>query len=149
MLCVAESTARFIRADGRLCFHAGPSFATTGLTHKTYNAFLVGLATRIGSRISKGLAEALSGDGEISGRGNPLARRFVIAGMLNTLPFLITDLALALKSVYAVVAIELVSIAYTRSKFMKSPLTKTILQVIVGGGIVCAIGVLLGGIGAG
>ena len=102
-----------------------------------------------------GLAEALSDDGEISGRGNPVARGLVTGmatmpgGMLHTLPFLVADISLALKFAYSIVAVELVAIAYIRYKFMKSPLAKTILQVIVGGGIVFAIGVLPGGIGAG
>jgi len=48
-----------------------------------------------------------------------------------------------------VVVIELVSIAYIRYRYMKSPLIKTIVQVIGGGGIVFALGLLLGRLGAG
>ena len=45
--------------------------------------------------------------------------------------------------------VELLAIAYIRYRFMKSPLAQTVVQVIVGGGIVFAIGLWLGKIGAG
>lgn len=131
-----------------------PLFATAGLTHKPHSAFLVGLAASVGAGISMGLAEALSDDGEISGRGNPWVRGAVtgiatmVGGMLHTMPFLIPNLPVALRFAYAVVAFELIAIAYIRYKFMKSPLAKTVWQVIVGGGIVFAIGVFLGRVGA-
>lgn len=101
-----------------------------------------------------GLAEALSDDGQITGRGHPTHRGLItgsatlVGGMLHTLPFLISNLATALDLAYVVVAIELTSIAYIRYHFMRSPLVKTIFQVIVGGGIVFAIGLLLGRLGA-
>ena len=47
------------------------------------------------------------------------------------------------------VVVELLAIAYIRYKFMKSPLAQTVVQVIIGGGIVFAIGLWLGKIGAG
>lgn len=87
-----------------------------------------------------GLAEALSDDGELSGRGNPWMRGAVtglgtlIGGMGHTLPFLITRLGTALTVAYVVVIVELVSIAYIRFRYMKSPLGKTVIQVIGGGG---------------
>lgn len=69
--------------------------------------------------------------------------------MGHTLPFLITRLSTALSVAYVVVVIELVSIAYIRYRYMQSPLVKTIVQVIGGGGIVFALGLLLGRLGAG
>ena len=48
-----------------------------------------------------------------------------------------------------VVVLELIAIAAIRYKFMKTPLWSTIVQVIVGGGIVFGIGILLGKLGAG
>lgn len=69
--------------------------------------------------------------------------------MLHTLPFLIKDLGLALHVAYGVVVVELLAIAYIRYRFMKSPLAQTVVQVIIGGGIVFAIGLILGRIGAG
>lgn len=130
-----------------------PLFATAGLTHVSNKAFLVGLAASIGAGISMGLAEALSDDGTVTGRGNPLVRGGItglataMGGMLHTLPFLIPNLNVALRTAYIVVICELLAIAYIRYKFMKSPPGKTILQVIIGGGIVFIIGILLGRLG--
>lgn len=127
-----------------------PIFATAGLTHVPIKAFFVGLAASLGAGISMGFAEALSDDGTVTGRGNPLMRGAItaiataIGGMLHTLPFLISNLHAALHLAYMVVVFELVSIAFIRYKFMKTPLIKTILQVIVGGGVVFVIGIYLG-----
>src|SRR5271170_3438827 len=54
-----------------------PLFATAALTRKPLTAFFVGLAASIGAAISMGLAEALSDDGKVTGRGLPLARGFI------------------------------------------------------------------------
>lgn len=130
-----------------------PLFAAAGLTHQTHKAFFVGLAAAVGAGISMGLAEALSDDGKVTGRGSPLVRGAItgvataIGGMLHTLPFLIPDLTAALHTAYLVVAIELVLIALIRFRFMKSPLWSTVVQVIIGGGIVFFIGVWLGKLG--
>jgi VIT1/CCC1 family predicted Fe2+/Mn2+ transporter len=132
-----------------------PLFATATLTGRTWSAFLVGLAASIGAGISMGLAEALSDDGEISGRGKPLMRGVitgggtVIGGMLHTLPFLLSDLRTALLLAYAVVVLELLAIAYIRYRWMRSPLGSTVVQVILGGGIVFGLGIWLGRFGAG
>lgn len=131
-----------------------PLFATATMTGRTSSAFLVGLAASVGAGISMGLAEALSDDGKVSGRGNPLARGAitgggtVLGGMLHTLPFLLADLHTALVLAYAVVVVELLAIAYIRYRWMKSPLGGTIVQVIVGGLIVFGIGIWLGSFGA-
>lgn len=132
-----------------------PLFAAAGLTHDAHKAFFVGLAASVGAGISMGLAEALSDDGKVSGRGGPAMRgaitgvATIIGGMLHTLPFLMTDLAAALRIAYGVVVLELVAIAFIRYRFMKSPLLETVVQVIIGGGIVFALGIWLGRIGAG
>jgi VIT1/CCC1 family predicted Fe2+/Mn2+ transporter len=127
-----------------------PIFATAGLTGQPIKAFYVGLAASLGAGISMGLAEALSDDGKVTGRGNPIVRGAItavattIGGMLHTLPFLIPNLHTALHTAYIVVICELLAIALIRFKFMNTPLWATILQVIVGGGIVFAVGILLG-----
>ncbi|GAC1368115.1 MAG: hypothetical protein NVS3B25_28930 [Hymenobacter sp.] len=132
-----------------------PLFAAAGLTHSAHAAFFVGLAASVGAGISMGLAEALSDDGEVTGRGNPWMRGLITGGattaggMLHTLPFLLTDLTMALRVAYFVVGIELLAIAYIRYRYMKTPLASTIFQVIVGGGIVFGIGLWLGHMGAG
>lgn len=130
-----------------------PLFAAAGLTHQTHKAFFVGLAASLGAGISMGLAEALSDDGQVSGRGNPISRGAItgfataLGGMLHTLPFLISNLHTALNMAYVVVGVELVLIALIRYKFMKSPLWSTVLQVIIGGAIVFFIGVWSGTLG--
>ncbi|MDQ2798578.1 MAG: VIT family protein [Armatimonadota bacterium] len=132
-----------------------PIFAAAGLTHRSLSAFFVGLAASVGAGISMGLSEALSDDGEVTGRGKPVLRGAItgvattIGGMLHTLPFLILDLNLALHVAYGVVAVELLAIAFIRYRFMKTPLAQTVGQVIIGGGIVFAIGLWLGKVGAG
>ena len=131
-----------------------PIFATAGLTHEPIKAFYVGLAASLGAGISMGLAEALSDDGKVTGRGNPIIRGAITAvatalgGMLHTLPFLIPNLQSALHLAYIVVICELFAIAFIRYKFMKTPLYATVLQVIVGGGIVFAVGLYLGNAGS-
>ena len=131
-----------------------PIFAAAGLTGRPIDAFFVGLAASVGAGISMGLAEALSDDGVVSGRGTPLARgaitgvATILGGMLHTLPFLLPDLRVALSLAYAVVLVELLVIAYIRWHYMRSPLAQTVVQVIVGGGVVFGVGVWLGTLGA-
>jgi VIT1/CCC1 family predicted Fe2+/Mn2+ transporter len=131
-----------------------PIFAAATLTGRAASAFVVGLAASLGAGISMGLAEALSDDGTVTGRGNPWTRGGItglgttIGGMFHTLPFLIHDLQRALQVAYVVVACELLAIAGIRYRFMKSALWSTIVQVILGGGLVFAVGVLLGRLGA-
>src|ERR1700761_2955213 len=127
-----------------------PIFATAGLTGQPIKAFYVGLAASLGAGISMGLAEALSDDGTVTGRGSPITRGAITAfatalgGMLHTFPFLIPDIHHALHLAYSVVVFELLAIALIRYKFMKTPLWSTILQVVVGGGIVFVLGIFLG-----
>ena len=136
-----------------------PLFAAAGLANRQPNAahiaFFVGLAASVGAGISMGLAEALSDDGSVTGRGNPWTRGAItgfattLGGMLHTFPFLLPTITLALHVAYGVVVVELLVIAYIRFHFMKSPLAQTVLQVIVGGAIVFGIGIWLGTLGAG
>lgn len=122
-----------------------PLFAAAGLTHSAHAAFFVGLAASVGAGISMGLAEALSDDSRVTGRGNPWVRGLItgtattLGGMLHTLPFLIPGLGLALHVAYAVVGIELLLIAYIRFRFMKTLLASTIFQVIIGGALCSAL----------
>ena len=131
-----------------------PLFAAAGLTNSTRSAFFVGLAASVGAAISMGISEALSDDGKVTGRGEPIARGIItgigtaIGGMLHTFPFLISNLATALRIAYAVVVVELIGIALIRFHFMKTPLLNTTVQVIVGGGVVFAVGIWLGKLGA-
>ena len=132
-----------------------PLFAAAALTGRPRDAFIVGLAASLGAGISMGLAEALSDDGAISGRGNPVLRGGVtglgttVGGMGHTLPFLLPRLDVALTVAYVVVVLELLSIAFIRFRDMRTPLGRTIIQVIGGGAIVFGVGPLLGRFGAG
>src|SRR6516165_1454948 len=80
-----------------------PLFATAELTGKPMTAFFVGFAASVGAGISMGLAEALSDDGKMTGRGHPFGRGVItaiatiIGGMLHTFPFLIPNLKVALQ----------------------------------------------------
>src|SRR6185369_1050770 len=123
-----------------------PIFAAAGLTQNPHSAFFVGLAASVGAGISMGLAEALSDDGSVTGRGHPVMRGVItgtataIGGMLHTLPFLIRNLHLAIEIASVVVVFELLAIAGARYRFMNSPLWRTVIQVVVGGAVVFAIG---------
>ncbi len=127
-----------------------PIFATAFATHNPHTVFLIGLATAVGAGISMAFSEGLSDDGSLTGRGNPVFRGIVtglmtfIGGFLHTLPFLISNLRSALTLAYAVVGVELVVIAFIRQKYFKTSFALSCLQVIVGGGLVFAAGVLIG-----
>ena len=108
-----------------------------------------------GEQVASSIAEALSDDGSVTGRGGPIHRGTItgvstgIGGMLHTFPFLIPDLGIALRIAYAVVFFELLAIAFIRYRFMGGRLANTIVQVIIGGAIVFAVGFWLGRVGAG
>jgi erythrin-vacuolar iron transport family protein len=127
-----------------------PLFASAFATRSPHTAFLVGLAAAVGAGISMGFAEALSDTGKLTGRGSPLIRGAItgvatlIGGLMHTLPFLIPHLGLALAVAYGVVGIELVSIAIIRNRYFAMNFWLSILQVIVGGGLVFLAGVLIG-----
>jgi rubrerythrin len=127
-----------------------PVFAAAFATHRSWNAFLVGLAASIGAGISMGFAEALSDDGVISGRGNPLLRGLItglmttLGGIGHTLPYLITDFWTATSVAGCVVVVELATIAWIRWKYMDSNIFTAAVQVLFGGALVLACGVLIG-----
>jgi len=127
-----------------------PIFAAAFATHKTWDAFLVGLAASIGAGISMSFSEALSDDGSLTGRGRPLVRGSVTGlmtaagGLGHTLPFLIANFHVAFTIAVIIVAIELAVISYVRHRYMDTPLLSSTLQVAVGGALVFAVGILIG-----
>ena len=127
-----------------------PIFATAFATHRSHTTFLIGAAAAVGAGISMAFSEGLSDDGELTGRGNPIFRGIVtgamtfLGGFLHTLPFLIQDVHHALIWAYLVVGIELLVIAWIRYRYFKTSFALSCLQVIVGGGLVFAAGVLIG-----
>jgi erythrin-vacuolar iron transport family protein len=132
-----------------------PLFAAATLTGDPRKAFIIGMAASIGAGISMGLAEALSDDGEMTGRGHPWLRggitgvATVLGGMFHTLPFLLPNLSLALALAYAIVIAELLLIAYIRFRYMRSSLGRTVVQVVLGGALVFIAGIWMGQWGAG
>ena len=129
-----------------------PIFAAAFATHSSFNTFLVGLAASIGAGISMGLTEALSDDGEITDRGHPWVRGGIcglmtaIGWLGHTLPYLIPNFWTATITASIVVAIELFAIAWIRWKYMETPFTSAIVQVVMGGILVLLTGIFIGSV---
>jgi erythrin-vacuolar iron transport family protein len=127
-----------------------PLFAAAFATHNTWATFLVGLAASIGAGISMAFAEALSDDGSLTGRGAPVVRGAVtgaittVGGLGHTLPYLIPHFGTATAVAFAVVAVELAVISYIRHRYMDTPLLAAAFQVVFGGVLVFAAGILIG-----
>jgi rubrerythrin len=127
-----------------------PLFAAAFATHSSRDALLVGLASSVGAGISMGFAEALSDDGALSGRGHPMIRGAVcglmtaLGGLGHTLPFIVADFHVAFTIAVLVVLVELVVISWIRHHYMDTPFLAAAFQVIVGGLLVFAAGMLIG-----
>ncbi len=127
-----------------------PIFAAAIATRNTWDAFLVGMAASVGAGISMAFAEALSDDGSLTGRGRPVIRGSVTGlmtaagGLGHTLPFLIKSFHAAFTVAVVIVVIELAIISYVRHRYMDTSLVSSALQVMVGGGLVFAVGILIG-----
>src|SRR5271168_2322469 len=127
-----------------------PIFATAFATHNSRTVFLIGAASAVGAGISMAFSEGLSDDGELTGRGNPVFRGLVtglmtfIGGFLHTLPFLLHNVHTALTLAYFVVGVELIVISWIRYRYFKTSFGMSCFQVIVGGGLVFAAGILIG-----
>jgi rubrerythrin len=127
-----------------------PLFAAAFATHSSLDTFRVGLAASLGAGISMGFAEALSDDGSLTGRGHPWARGTVCGlmttcgGIGHSLPYLIPDVKTATWIAVIVVLVELGVIAWIRRKYMDTPWTSAIIQVVVGGLLVFGVGILIG-----
>jgi len=132
-----------------------PLFAAAFATHQNWQTFLVGLAASIGAGISMGFAEALSDDGSLTGRGSPWLRGLTcglmttLGGLGHTAPYLVPDswanafwIATAIAGI--VVFFELWAIAFIRSRYMDTPFLQAVFQIVLGGAIVLAVGILIG-----
>ena len=126
-----------------------PIFATAFIAGP-HAALFVGLAAAFGAGISMGLSEALSDDGETTGRGTSLSRGLItggatfFGGSFHALPFVISDLQTALLLASVTVACELVAIAWVRKRFLNVSLRSSLVQVTMGGVIVAVTGALIG-----
>ncbi len=127
-----------------------PIFAVAFATQDTWTTFLVGLAASIGAGISMGFTEAASDDGSLSGRGSPIKRGFAsgimttVGGLGHALPYLIPDFWTATTIAVLVVFVELWAIAWIQNRYMDTPFFRAAFQVVLGGTLVFATGVLIG-----
>jgi VIT1/CCC1 family predicted Fe2+/Mn2+ transporter len=134
--------------DGTLSTLA-PIFAAAYLAGSR-SALLVGLAAALGAAISMGLSEALSDDGSMTGRGAAASRGLItgvatfVGGSAHALPFLISDVDVALRVAYPVVAAELLLIAWVRKRFQKVSLHQSLIQVTLGGVAIASVGFFVG-----
>ncbi|MGA1803053.1 iron exporter MbfA [Rhizobium sp. HT1-10] len=127
-----------------------PIFAAAFATQDTWQTFLVGLSASVGAGISMGFTEAAHDDGKISGRGSPIKRGLAcgimtaLGGLGHALPYLIPDFWTATITAAIVVFFELWAIAFIQNRFMETPFLRAAFQVVIGGGLVLAAGILIG-----
>jgi rubrerythrin len=127
-----------------------PIFAVAFATQDPWTTFLVDLAASVGAGISMGFTEAASDDGRISGRGSPV-KRGIAAGVMTTLgglghalPYLIPHFWTATTIALIVVFVELWAIAWIQKRYMDTPFLRAAFQVVLGGSLVLAAGILIG-----
>ncbi|MBK8086414.1 MAG: rubrerythrin family protein [Devosia sp.] len=127
-----------------------PVFAAAFATGDTWQTFLVGLAAAVGAGISMGFTEAAADDGKLTGRGSPVKRGLAagvmttVGGLGHALPYLIHDFWIATIVAGLVVVVELWAIAFIQQRYMQTPFWRAVLQVVLGGSLVFAAGILIG-----
>ncbi|HTN59936.1 MAG TPA: VIT1/CCC1 transporter family protein, partial [Devosia sp.] len=67
-----------------------------------------------------------------------------LGGLGHALPYLLPDFFWATTIAIVVVLIELWAIAFIQNRFMQTPFWRAVLQVVLGGSLVFAAGVLIG-----
>lgn len=128
-----------------------PIFATAFATQNTWTTFLIGLSASVGAGISMGFTEAAHDDGKLSGRGAPWKRGLAsgvmttLGGLGHALPYLIPSFWTATIIALIVVFVELWAIVWIQNRFMETPFIKAAFQILLGGGLVLAAGILIGG----
>ncbi|MGN7294522.1 iron exporter MbfA [Rhizobium sp. SAFR-030] len=127
-----------------------PIFAAAFATQDTWQTFLIGLSASVGAGISMGFTEAAHDDGKLSGRGSPLKRGLAsgimtaVGGLGHALPYLIPHFWTATGVAAVVVFFELWAIAFIQNKYMETPFLRAVFQVVFGGSLVLAAGILIG-----
>ena len=127
-----------------------PIFAAAFATQDTWQTFLIGLSAAVGAGISMGFTEAAHDDGKLSGRGSPIKRGIAsgvmttLGGLGHALPYLIPDFWTATIIAIVVVFFELWAIAFIQNKYMETPFMRAAFQVVLGGGLVLAAGMIIG-----
>jgi rubrerythrin len=128
-----------------------PIFATAFATHDPRTTLLVGLSAAIGAGISMGFTEAVHDDGKLSGRGSPLKRGLAsgvmtaVGGLGHALPYLIPSFWTATTIALGIVFLELWAIVWIQHRYMETPFLRSALQIVLGGSLVLAAGILIGG----
>ena len=95
-------------------------------------------------------SEGLSDTGDLTGRGRPVLRGAITGGgtfaggIFHTLPFLIPGFGAAIIAAIAVVATELLTLAWLRHKFFQTGFARSFLAVTVGGTIIALLSAALG-----
>ncbi|MCY1300266.1 Rubrerythrin [compost metagenome] len=127
-----------------------PIFAAAFATQDTWQTFLVGLSASVGAGISMGFTEAAHDDGKLSGRGSPIKRGLAsgimtaLGGLGHALPYLIPHFWTATATAAVIVFFELWAIAFIQNRYMETPFLRAAFQVVLGGGLVLAAGILIG-----
>lgn len=128
-----------------------PIFATAFATQNPWTTFLIGLSASIGAGISMGFTEAAHDDGKLSGRGAPWKRGLAsgvmtaVGGLGHALPYLIPHFWTATAIALCVVFVELWVIVWIQNRYMETPIGRAMFQIILGGMLVLATGILIGG----
>ena len=128
-----------------------PIFATAFATQDPWTTFLVGLSASLGAGISMGFTEAAHDDGKLSGRGAPWKRGLAsgvmtaLGGLGHALPYLIPSFWTATAIALVIVFLELWAIVWIQHRFMETPIGRASFQILLGGGLVLATGILIGG----
>jgi erythrin-vacuolar iron transport family protein len=97
-------------------------------------------------------SEGLSDTGALTGRGRPFARGAItgfgtfLGGILHTLPFLIPQYRAALLLALAVMAFELLALAWIRRWFFGTGFLRSFASITLGGLIIATIGAALGAV---
>jgi VIT1/CCC1 family predicted Fe2+/Mn2+ transporter len=140
--------------DGSLSTLA-PIFAVVLATHHPLTAFFTGAATALGAGVSMAFSEGLSDTGDITGRGSPALRGAITGGgtfaggIFHTLPFLIPGYGAAISAAVAVVAAELLTLAWLRHRYFQTSFARSFVAVAVGGTIIASLSAALGILAAG
>ncbi len=128
-----------------------PIFATAFATQNPATTFVVGLSASLGAGISMGFTEAAHDDGRLSGRGSPVKRGLAsgvmtaLGGLGHALPYLIPHFWTATAIALVVVFFELWAIVWIQNRYMETPIGRAMFQILLGGGLVLATGILIGG----
>ena len=127
-----------------------PIFGAAFASQATWQTFLVVMSASGGAGITMCFTVAAHEFGNISGRGSPIKRGLAcgimtaLGGLGHALPYLIPQFWTATIIAAIVVFFELWAIAFIQNKYMETPFLRAAFQVVVGGSLVLAAGILIG-----